>query len=238
MRQMAKLVRRVMSSAVMIACASFGVSIAIAADREGPASHVIELFTSQGCSSCPPADAYIGQLAQYPNTIVLSWHVDYWDYIGWQDSFAHPHFTKRQKQYARVNGLESIYTPQFVHNGVEIIAGFRPSEVINSLNLPVPEAPPITKTDESLIISPLGSGGPFGVSRIWYAPETNVHILQGENTGKQLNYFNTVRAVEHLSQWSGADQIRVELATARSGLESVVLVQDRVTMRIVAAWHD
>ena len=80
---------------------------------------VVELFSSQGCSSCPPADEYLVELAQKSDIIALGWHVDYWDYIGWEDVFAHPAFTERQKAYARALNERMIYTPQFIVNGVE-----------------------------------------------------------------------------------------------------------------------
>ena len=78
---------------------------------------VVELFSSQGCSSCPPADEYLVELAQKRDIIALGWHVDYWDYIGWEDVFAHPAFTERQKAYARALNERMIYTPQFIVNG-------------------------------------------------------------------------------------------------------------------------
>ena len=87
---------------------------------------VVELFSSQGCSSCPPADEYLVELAQKRDIIALGWHVDYWDYIGWEDVFAHPAFTERQKAYARALNERMIYTPQFIVNGVESsVAGQR-----------------------------------------------------------------------------------------------------------------
>ena len=80
---------------------------------------VVELFTSQGCSSCPPVDAYLHELAKQPNVIAIALHVDYWDYIGWEDSFADPAFTKRQRKYAHVQNERVIYTPQLMINGIK-----------------------------------------------------------------------------------------------------------------------
>jgi hypothetical protein len=94
-----------------------------------PAPVVVELFTSQGCSSCPPADALLAELAERDDVLPLALHVDYWDYIGWADTFASPAFTERQKLYARAAGHRTIYTPQMVIGGVDQVVGFQPMEV-------------------------------------------------------------------------------------------------------------
>ena len=90
---------------------------------------VVELFTSQGCSSCPPADAMLHKLAERDDVIALALHVDYWDYIGWKDEFAVPAYTKRQRGYARTNGRRMIYTPQMVINGQDDVIGAKPMDV-------------------------------------------------------------------------------------------------------------
>ena len=90
---------------------------------------VVELFSSQGCASCPPADEFLLELAQQRNIIALGWHVDYWDYIGWKDAFAHPAFTERQKAYARALKQRMIYTPQFIINGAESPKAGRRAEI-------------------------------------------------------------------------------------------------------------
>jgi hypothetical protein len=90
---------------------------------------VIELFTAQGCAACPPADRMLAEMARRPEVIALALHVDYWDYIGWADSFADPEHAERQKRYARSRGLGTIYTPQVVVMGVELLEGFRVGDV-------------------------------------------------------------------------------------------------------------
>jgi hypothetical protein len=95
--------------------------------RRGPV--VVELYTAQGCSACPPADRMLAELARRPEVIALALHVDYWDYIGWADVFADPEHAERQKRYARARGLNTIYTPQVVVMGVELLEGFRSAEV-------------------------------------------------------------------------------------------------------------
>jgi hypothetical protein len=96
---------------------------------------VLELFTAQGCSACPPADAMLAQLAMREDVIALALHVDYWDYIGWADTFALSEHTERQKRYARRNGHSTIYTPQVIVNGADVIEGFRVMQVMNAIDL-------------------------------------------------------------------------------------------------------
>ena len=96
---------------------------------QGAAGTVVELYTSQGCSSCPPADEYLGELAKEPGVIALALHVDYWDYIGWTDQFGSPKYTARQKAYARAGGSNTIYTPQMIVAGVDRIEGSNPEMV-------------------------------------------------------------------------------------------------------------
>lgn len=217
--------------------ASFA-SPAVGEGRSGPVSHVIELFTSQGCSSCPPADAYVKHIREYPDTVVLSWHVDYWDYIGWKDSFAHASFTERQKQYARANSADSVYTPQFVHNGYEIIAGFKPEQVAMYLNTAATQRAVFSNSAEAISVAPLTHSGSLDVLRVWYSPKSTVSISNGENTGKKLTYYNTVRSVERLATWTGDAQLRIEVAKDKNDLNSVILIQDPKSMRILGAWRD
>ena len=104
---------RVASSFALACCGILSVQCA-----QGEPRAVIELFTSQGCSSCPPADRYVAELAKDPSLVILSWPVDYWDYIGWKDTFASPAFTARQKAYAAARRDDQVYTPQAVIDGV------------------------------------------------------------------------------------------------------------------------
>ena len=95
---------------------------------------VVELFTSQGCSSCPPADALLDRLSSRNNVLALSLHVDYWDYIGWKDKFASPAHTARQQAYARAAGRRSVYTPQMIINGLDDVAGTAPMDVADMID--------------------------------------------------------------------------------------------------------
>lgn len=102
-------------------------------DEDFASQVVLELYTSQGCAACPPADAMMADLAMREDVIALSLHVDYWDYIGWADVFAHPEHAERQKRYARRHGHSTIYTPQVVINGLDIVEGFRVMQVMDMI---------------------------------------------------------------------------------------------------------
>ncbi|MEL6315991.1 MAG: DUF1223 domain-containing protein, partial [Pseudomonadota bacterium] len=108
-------------------------SVGWAAPAAADTPVVVELFTSQGCSSCPPADALLHELAKRDDVIALALHVDYWDYIGWKDEFAHPDYAKRQRGYAIEAGRRSVYTPQMIINGVTDIVGARPMELSKAI---------------------------------------------------------------------------------------------------------
>ena len=104
---------------------------------------VVELFTSQGCSSCPPADRILGELAERDDVIALALHVDYWDYLGWKDEFASPQYTKRQRAYARAAGERTIYTPQMVIGGQDHVIGSRPMKVSQAIQKHIAKAQPV-----------------------------------------------------------------------------------------------
>jgi hypothetical protein len=172
---------------------------------------VIELFTSQGCSSCPPADAVLADLAKMPGVIALSLPVDYWDYIGWKDTLASPHFTARQKAYANARGDGRVYTPQAVIDGIVHVVGSDQADIAEAANgnfgrsgaMTVPVA--ISAEDGHLNIS-VGSGQNKAGS-VWLVRvvrSKTVTIGRGENRGKTLTYTNVVRSQTRLGDWTGA----------------------------------
>lgn len=170
---------------------------------------LLELFTSQGCSSCPPADAYVHKLAQSDDVIVLAYHVDYWDYIGWKDIFAKPEFTKRQKIYASVAHRRSIYTPQMIVNGQEAVVG---SDIMAIMEL-VKHQQRLTQgvrvsVEEkagrvSLSLSASQMVPPSEIRFVQYEPMAQVAITRGENAGKIMQYSNIVLRDEVVDRWSG-----------------------------------
>lgn len=197
---------------------------------------VVELFTSQGCSSCPPADVALAQVADRPDVIALSFGVTYWDNLGWKDTFARREFTERQRAYAQRMG-HAPYTP-------EVIAGGRADSVGNSRSIiegliARARGPAATSITADLDSADVAAGvAPRGGADVWlvrYDPRTvRVPVRAGENTGKTLPIRNVVRSLTRLGQWDGAAaSFRYPVAT--DGLESVVIVQTRDGGPILAA---
>lgn len=194
---------------------------------------VVELFTSQGCSSCPPADAFMQALTADPGVLALSLHVDYWDYIGWADSFAKPQFTERQKAYARAIGSRTIYTPQIVVAGAERVEGSQPAVVADlvakHMGAPQPVALTLTRSGERLSLTAESAAplpGPARVQLVRYRPEQTVEIERGENAGKTVTYRNIVTSWTVLGEWDG---------TAPFEAEAEVEGSDRVAVIVQAA---
>lgn len=172
---------------------------------------VIELFTSQGCSSCPPADALLENYAQRDGVIALSFHVDYWDYLGWQDSFASADFSNRQRQYARVRGDGVVYTPQVVVNGRDQVVGSSNESIEAALGSAksLADAVKVQATAKETTVNILVEAGKTGTkdADILLAivqPSATVEIKTGENAGKTITYQNIVRSLTRIGGWNGA----------------------------------
>ncbi|MDI1284481.1 MAG: DUF1223 domain-containing protein [Reyranella sp.] len=181
------------------------------APGEGP--WAIELFTSQGCNSCPPADAFIGKLAKRPDIVALSFHVDYWDYIGWKDPFASRETTERQRAYARTLKQRYVYTPEMVVDGIGHDTGREPGPIQALLAKaqalsPRRATPELARTGSG----PLGiklaafalQGGPADVTLAIYDRRNSTPVASGENQGRTLENFNIVRHLEVISRWDGS----------------------------------
>jgi hypothetical protein len=200
---------------------------------------VVELFTSQGCYSCPPADKYVGVLKQRDNVIALAYHVDYWDYIGWKDPFATPTNTQRQRGYSKAMGLWSIYTPQMVIDGRLEGVGSRTSEIsdkigrVSSMNLADRVSVPVTlqAAAGTLSIKVEGGAAPKG-GDIWlvtYDDEKTTAIPRGENAGKTVTEYNIVSGVWRLGEWNGrpvSADFSLEDFGTKSG-NAVLLLQEK-----------
>ena len=178
------------------------------AAAEGPV--VVELYTSQGCSSCPPADALLSELAEREDVIALALHVDYWDYIGWEDELARPEHTERQKGYARAAGKRMIYTPQFVIGGTDRVTGYEPIEVAETIQrhraAPRPVALSVTREGELIVIEaravgPVGGNVVVQVAR--FVPLQRIEITRGENAGRVIDYRNAVDLWAEIGRWNG-----------------------------------
>ncbi|BAT58669.1 hypothetical protein GJW-30_1_01196 [Variibacter gotjawalensis] len=175
---------------------------------------VVELFTSQGCSSCPAADKLIGELAKDPSLITLSMSVDYWDYLGWKDTLALKGHTQRQKGYANTRGDRQVYTPQVVINGVSHVVGSDRAEIEKALSrvrpreaLSVPVG--IFVGQDGLTVSVQSGSEAQQAGDVWLcltAREVHVKINKGENRGKEVTYHNVVRRWVKLGTWAGGAQ--------------------------------
>ncbi|MDC0738521.1 DUF1223 domain-containing protein [Cognatishimia sp. SS12] len=203
---------------------------------------VVELYTSQGCSSCPPADAFFAKdLVGRSDVIALALHVDYWDYIGWKDDLADPAYTKRQRAYARAAGHRSVYTPQMIIGGKDHVIGTKPRDVTAHLRdhaaKPSPVAMQATLKDGQLTVklAPEGEAlAPMVVHLVRYSPKDTRDVKRGENAGKTLSYANTVTSWETLGEWRG-NRAKTFRSKVAGNAPVVVLVQHKNHGPIVAA---
>lgn len=203
---------------------------------------VVELFTSQGCSSCPPADEMLRELTKRENVIPLALHVDYWDYIGWKDKFARPEHTARQKAYAAAAGRRSVYTPQMIVNGNDSIVGPRGMELSETImrHATLPKLVDLTVrrvgSDVTIRAHMVDDAarGEMIVQLVRYTPSRSVKITRGENAGRDLTYANVVSALDIVAEWDGRDPLSV--TTPIDGEDPLaVLVQKAGHGSIIAA---
>jgi hypothetical protein len=196
---------------------------------------VVELFTSQGCSSCPAADKLAGELARDPSLVVMSLPVDYWDYLGWKDTLALPGHTLRQRAYSKARGDREVYTPQVVVNGVAHVLG-SDKEAIDqaiaqtrkregTLSLPVS----LSVAGEQISVSVPAAKGAVARAEIWLCPivkDVPVAVGKGENSGHTITYHNVVRKWIKLGEWTGtARTFTVPLREVKSlGADAVAVV--------------
>jgi len=189
---------------------------------------VVELFTSQGCSSCPPANANLIELSKRPDILPLSFAVTYWDYLGWKDTFDRPEYTDRQVAYEPPLGQTGPYTPQMVVNGRSTIVGNRLAEIDQAISSVEPLAGPnvsISATAVTIATAPK----PAAAADVWlvrYDPNlVEVPVGRGENTGHTLPHTHVVHQLARLGTWDGA-AARFQLASAPTGLKTAILVQE------------
>ncbi len=217
-------------------CGALGVAGAMAADAGHPA--VVELFQSQGCSSCPPANANVNALSGRADVLALSFAVTYWDRLGWKDTFGKPQFTERQWQYARAMRQQDVYTPQVVVNGRVAGVGADPGEIERLMSRADRGAsgPAVTISGGSAAIG--AAPAPARAADVWlirYDPRTlEVAVRRGENAGKTLPHKNIVRGIVRLGGWDGKAE-RFGLPAADSGLATAILVQTAGAGPILAA---
>jgi hypothetical protein len=222
--------------------AAVGVCAIVAMIRPAQADPraVVELFTSQGCSSCPPADKILGELAKDPSIVAMSMPIDYWDYLGWKDTLADARFSARQRAYSRMRGDREVYTPQAIINGS--------MHVVGSDRAAIEKAIGITRKNEDVMSVPVTmtrSGKQITVSvassdkvpaamhgEVWIGSISKaipIAISRGENRGRELTYYNVVRNLLKVGDWNGTpDSWTVPVENVlRDGVDgAVVYLQD------------
>jgi hypothetical protein len=222
------------ASAIALAC------VAVLANQTARAEPraVIELFTSQGCSSCPAADKLAAELAADPSMLVMSLAVDYWDYLGWKDTLALSGHTSRQRAYARARGDREVYTPQAVVNGMAHVLGSDKAAIEKTIRKTRETAAPLTLpvtltiADDKVTVNVPAAASENPQGEIWLCPITRkvpVSIGRGENHGRTITYTNVVRRWVKLGEWAGkAETFALPLKDLQSGaIDSLaVMVQN------------
>ncbi len=214
--------------------------MAIARPAHADPRAVVELFTSQGCSSCPAADKLLGELAKDPNLIALSLPIDYWDYLGWKDTLADARFTARQKAYSRARGDRDVYTPQVIVNGSAHVIGSDRAKIEGAIDatkktegvMSVPVS--MSVSGKQINVSVAASNKAAGARRgeVWICSVSKavpISIGRGENRGREITYHNVVRNLLKVGDWNGsAGNWTVPLENiSRDGVDAaVVYVQD------------
>lgn len=208
--------------AVAFSLATIGThSISQAADNQPIA--VVEMFTSQGCSSCPPADKVVSNYAKNNNVLALSMHVDYWNYLGWKDTFSKAEFTKRQQKYAVSFARRGVYTPQAVVNGRNHVVGSYGNEITSlvkaykesgrGLDVPINT----TISSGTININTTADAGDATLYIVYFDKERKVKIKRGENSGRTITYHNVVRDIAALGMMKGG---KLDVSMPMSELKS------------------
>lgn len=254
-----RILRRLKQVSYLAALAFWAVNIAImavtASHAEPPRRVVVELFTSQGCSACPPAEVVLGELAGRDDVLALEFHVDYWDYIGWPDPFAKPEFTDRQRLYQSALNQRFVFTPQMIIDGKEHEVGSRRVKIEHKINaaavsrdgpLDLGNEPTMKLTpfgDQRVIIevkqaaqgSVFAAGG-FDLYFVAFDQAHTTTVSRGENAGKTLTNHNVVRMMRNLGEWRGeALRFTVDLeGEAQTSSGFALLLQDRQSRQIIS----
>jgi len=219
---------------------SGAVAIAVVAMMAGPAKSdpvaVVELFTSQGCSSCPAADKILGDLATDPSIVALSLPIDYWDYLGWKDTLADPRFTARQKAYSHMRGDRDVYTPQVIVNGQVHLIGSDRAAIDSAMRdtkksgdaMSVPVSMTVSGSLLNVSVAAPRANHSVRNGEVWVCAVSKavpIAIGRGENRGREVIYHNVVRNWLKVGDWSGAAgnwSVPME-NIARGGVDAVVV---------------
>lgn len=232
---------RFIAGAVGVCLSGIVASAETSSVETGTPGVVVELFTSQGCVACPPADALMGRLASRDGVIALSLHVDIWDYLGWPDPFAQPAFTERQKAYARSVGARSIFTPQMIVAGNHRVDGLRSMEIADLLRDLAGQHTSVRlrlERNGDLLVVMAEADPPLQaeatVELVRYAPSATTTVNAGENAGRTVTSHNIVTAWETLGHWDGNGPISFHVRIDGSD-PVVVMVQELGPGAILAA---
>jgi hypothetical protein len=204
-------------------------------DRAAQPRAVIELFTSQGCSSCPSADKLLSELRDDSTLVTLSLPIDYWDYLGWKDTLAIPGHTLRQKAYSKARGDREVYTPQVVVNGVAQALGSDRAEIEKAVaqsraKAKAPSVPiAVAVGDEQVTVTLANATAGAAMGEVWLCPLTRsetVRVGRGENRGRTLTYTNVVRRWLKLGTWTGkGETFTVPTGAIKSiGIDAVAVI--------------
>ena len=216
---------------LLLALACFGLAIPPSRGAERPT--LLELFTSEGCSSCPPADELLAELAGRPDVLALSFHVDYWDRLGWKDPFSSLDATRRQHGYADLLGLATVYTPQMVADGRWQAVGSDRSEVEQALGSSRhnrDDVPIALAVDHGRAQITLGQGGGGVAATLLLIGFDRRHVsavTRGENGGRTLSHVDVVRSIEEVAQFDGrARAVEVPIRSPGDRLAAVLQARD------------
>jgi len=206
---------------------------------------VVELYTAQGCGSCDKANAYAASLAERAGVTALTFNVDYWDYLGWKDTFAQPEFSQRQRDYDKRFGLKDVYTPQIVVEGDGQASGDSPGDVealIKEARRAPVKGPEIIPRADGTVAIAAGHGAsehhPLAVWLVRFDPRLeSVQVKEGDNRGQTVSHRNVVRQLVRLGGWDGRRKVYRLPASPADGLATLILIQGENGGRIVAAYR-
>jgi hypothetical protein len=229
---MRSLVRRCLTPIVMI-------GMCVAANAQSRPA-VIELFTSEGCSSCPPAETLVGALAGRENVLALSYHVDYWDDLGWRDHFALSSSALRQRAYSGAGARSTVYTPEVIVDGREDFLGSDRKGIETAIGGVRTGIPVNVSVGEGEVLVALGGAECLATSDVLvvtYLRKAVASIARGENAGRTLEESNIVRSLQTIGRWSGiAESFHVPLSSLpRDATDLAVLVQTPGPKQIIGA---
>jgi hypothetical protein len=202
------------------------------AETAAPAKPVVvELFTSQGCSSCPPADALLGEIARLPNVVALAFHVDYWDSIGWRDRYEIPAAASRQVRYVDTLNLSSAFTPQVVIDGNASYVGSDRRRILAALAArqeDVPISVEVSDSEVTVSLPERAAQSSCDLNVVAFLPEATTAVGRGENSGRTLTEYNIVRQFRRVAAWDGKPNVlRLPLSSFPADATRVAVLLQR-----------